>query len=109
MKRARQDPPRAYAHLARRLAVRADGAILLSTKDLGDRELEGCEIETYVTLPAEHAAFARGCLAECVAEGSAKLVDAFPKKGKSAGGSTKKAGAPTFVARPDFNAKAPRR
>ncbi|HLM72366.1 MAG TPA: hypothetical protein VK459_06735 [Polyangiaceae bacterium] len=93
MKRAPQkkDPPQVFAHLSQRLAVRADGAILLSTKDLGDRKLEGCEVETYVTLPAEQAAFARGCLAECVAEGSAKLVNAFPKKGKSAGGSTKKA------------------
>jgi hypothetical protein len=84
MKRARKNLPQVYGHLSRRLAVRADGAILLSTKDLGDRELAGCEVETDVTLPAKQAAFARGRLAECVAEGSAKLVSAFPKKQKSA-------------------------
>ena len=91
MKRAPKSPPHVYAHLSRRLAVRADGAILLSTEDLGDRNLAGCEVETYVTLQADKAAIARRCLAECVAEGSAKLASAFPRKEERAGGSTKKA------------------
>jgi hypothetical protein len=42
-----------------------------------------------VTLHADQAAVARRCLAECVAEGSAKLASAFPRKNESAGGSTK--------------------
>ena len=91
MKRARTSPPHVYAHLSRRLAVRADGAILLSTEELGDRNLAGCEVETYVTLQADQAAFARRCMAECVAEASAKIESTFPRTGKSAGGSTKKA------------------
>ena len=90
MKRAHKSPPHVYAHLSRRLAVRADGAILLSTEELGNRDLAGCEVEIYVTLKADQAALARRCLAECVAEGSAKLASAFPKKEESAGGSTKK-------------------
>ena len=89
MKRAHKSPPHVYAHLSRRLAVRADGAILLSTEDLGDRNLAGCEVETYVTLQADKATIARSCLAECVAEGSAKLASAFPRKEERAGGSTK--------------------
>jgi hypothetical protein len=96
MKREHQSPPQAYAHLSRRLAVRADGAILLSTEELGDRNLAGCEVETYVTLQADQTAIARECLAECVAEGSAKLANAFPRKKESAGGSTKKASVDTM-------------
>lgn len=82
MKRARNHRPHDFAHVSRRLATRADGAILLSTKDLGNRDLAGCEVETYVTLQAEQAALARRCLDEGVAEAGAKLVSTFPKKGK---------------------------
>jgi hypothetical protein len=91
MKRALKSPTQDYAHLSRRLAMRADGAILLSIEELGNRDLAGCEVETYVTLQADQAAIARQCMAECVAEGSAKLASAFPKKEESAGDSTKKA------------------
>lgn len=63
------------------LAVRSDGAVLLSIEDLGERDLTGLIVWTAVVLPAEHAAFAHRRVANAVQETAAHLGGRLPFKG----------------------------
>ena len=65
---------------APQLAIRSDGAILLSIEELGNRDLTGLTLWTAVVLPNEKAAFARERTANSAQETAAHLAGRFPLK-----------------------------
>lgn len=59
------------------LAVRADGAVLLSVEELGDRDLTGYTVWTAIVLPPDAAAFARKRTADTAHETAAILIGKY--------------------------------
>jgi len=63
------------------LAIRCDGAILLSIEELGGLDLTGYVVWTAVVLPADEADFARERTSNAALETASKLVGRLLKKG----------------------------
>lgn len=64
------------------VAARCDGALLVSTIDLTDRDLSGREVETYITLTETEARAMRGRVTDAFGEAAAHLAAALPKRRK---------------------------
>ena len=62
------------------LAIRSDGALLLSTEDLGKLDLSSYTVWTAIVVPADKAAFARERGADAAQEIAAKLAGRLLKK-----------------------------
>ena len=84
-KRARRRARRKAAEGAARypmsqVAARSDGAILVSTADLTDRDLTGREVERYVTLTEAEASVLRGRLTNALGEAASCFAVTLPKR-----------------------------
>lgn len=64
------------------VAIRCDGAFLVSTADLTERDLSGREVETFVTVTATEAGPMRRRLIDALGEATAHLAVTLPKRRK---------------------------
>jgi hypothetical protein len=63
------------------IAIRADGALLLSTADLGDRDISGREVFTAVVVRPDEEGPVRRRFDDAAALAAAELTAKLPKRG----------------------------
>lgn len=63
-----------------RLAVRDDGALLVSLEDAEDRDMRGREVIPFLVLNAEESAKARADAEHALAAAAAKTIGHLPKR-----------------------------